>query len=118
MSNNDECIPIEVCKLPGTMRVTRPALALAEQFQASVPAGWIVAFSWHDGERVRASKDAPWVDNGPGMHLGAYRIQQIPEQAICRAGSLHYAILVREETLANHPQKTIDVDELDHVVLR
>ena len=118
MSNDDERVPIEVCRLPGTMTVTRPALTLAEQFQASIPAGWIVVLSWHDGERVRISKDAPWVDNGPGMHLGAYRIQQIPEQSICRAGSLCYAILIRDEILANHPLKTIDVDELGHVIIR
>ena len=118
MSNDDERVPIEVCRLPGTMTVTRPALTLAEQFQASIPAGWIVVFSWHDGERVRTSKDAPWVDNGPGMHLGAYRIRQIPEQSICRAGSLCYAVLIRDEILANHPQKTIDVDELGHVIIR
>ncbi len=110
MSDDDGRIPIEFCRLPGTIMVTPPALALAEQFQASVPAGWVVAFSWHDGERVRASKDAPWVDKGPGMHLGAYRIQQIPEQAICRAGSLSYAVLIRDEILATHPHKTIDLE--------
>ena len=118
MPDNDELIPLEACTLPGTISVTRSALEYAARFQTAVPSGWIAAFSWHDGERVRASKDLPWVDNGSGVHLGAYRTKQIPEEAIYRSGSLHYAVLIRKEIVESHPQKTIDLDDSGRVVLR
>ena len=118
MPDDNEGVSIEGCTLPGTIRVTRPALELAERFLAAVPAGYIVAFSWHDGERVRASKDSSWVDNGPGMGLGAYRIGQIPEEAIYHSGSFRYAVLIRPEIVDAHPEKIIDLDGPRSVVLR
>lgn len=116
-SDDDERVPLEACTRPGTIKVTDRALKLAERFQAAVP-GWIVAFSWYDGSRTRASKDAPWVNTGPGLDLGAYRIGQIPEEAIYRAAGLKYAVLIRKEILKKHPERIIDLDESGNLVLR
>lgn len=118
MPSDDERVPLEACTPPGTIKVTDRALRLAEQFQASVPAGWIVAFSWHEGERRRASKDAPWEDMGPGLDLGAYRICQIPEEAVCHMGTLSYAVLIWKEIVESHPEKTIDLNEAGNVIFR
>ena len=118
MSNDDERVPLEACTLPGTIKVTPAALKLAEQFQAAVPVGWIVAFSWHDGQRIKANKDAPWVDMGPGLGLGAYEIGGIPEEAIYHSGSLRYAVLIRKEIVDSHPEGLIDLDGPRSVVLR
>lgn len=118
MTNDDGPIPLEACTLPGTITVTGGALALAERFHAAVPFGWIVAFSWHDNERVRASKDAPWEEKGPGIGLGAYQIGQIPEEALYNAGALSYAVLISKEVVENHPERTIDLDESGKVVFR
>ena len=59
MSDDDEPVPLDECALPDPIRVTGPALELAKQFQAALPAGYIVVFNWFDGQRERASKDAP-----------------------------------------------------------
>lgn len=71
---------------------------------------------WVDGRRTRASEDAPWEDEGPGLDLGAYRVGQIPQEAIYRAGSLGYAVLMRKEIVDSHPNKTIDLDEGGNLV--
>ena len=117
MSSDDEPVPLEACAPPGTIKVTERALQRAALFQASVPSGWIVAFSWVEGRRMRASKDAPWVDQGPGLDLGAYRIGQIPEEAIWNSGPLRYAVLIWKNIIDSHPKKTIDLDERGNPVL-
>ncbi len=118
MTSNDESVPLEACTLPDTIKVTEPALELAKQFQASVPAGGIVAFFWYDGRRERASKDAPWVDKGPGLELGAYEIGDIPKEAIYHSGSFPYAVLIRKEIVDNHPERTIDLIGPRRIILR
>ena len=118
MASDDESVSLEACTLPGTIKVTEPALELARQFQASIPVGWIVAFSWYDGRGERASKDAPRVDKGPGLGLGAFEIGDIPEEAIYHAGSFRYAVLIRKEIVENHPQRTIDLDERGNTTLK
>lgn len=117
MSNDDEPVPLEACTLPGTINVTDRALRLAERFQAAVPSGWIVAFSWCEGRRMRANKTAPWVDQGPGLDLGAYRVAQIPEEAVYQTGSLSYAVCIWKEIVESHPERTIDLDERGNPVL-
>jgi hypothetical protein len=52
------------------------------------------------------------------MDLGAYRIGQIPEEAIYHEGSFRYAVLIRQEIVDAHPEKTIDLDGPRRVVLR
>ena len=52
------------------------------------------------------------------MHLGAYKDYQIPSEAIYRAGGLRFAVLIREETVLDHPERTIDLDERGNPVLR
>lgn len=94
---------------PGTIRVTEAALELAKKFQASIPAGWIVVFRWYDGRRERASKEAPWVDMGPGLDLGTFQTGDIPEKAFYHAGSFRYAVLIRADIVESHPLKTIDL---------
>ena len=116
MSSDDEPVPLDACTLPGTVNVTDRALQLAKRLQAGVPSGWIVAFSWYEGSRMRASKDAPWVDQGPGLDLGAYRVGQIPQEAIYHAGSLSYAVLIWKGIVESHPNKTIDLDESGKLV--
>ena len=118
MSSDNERVPLEACTLPGTIKVTRPALELAEKFQASIPAGWIVVFDWYDWGRTRASKDAPWIETGPGLDLSAFRIDQIPAQAIYRAEALRYAVLIPKKVVDSHPEKLIDLDGPRSVVLR
>ena len=118
MSRDDEGISLEACTPPGAVRVTSPALNLAERFQASIPLGWIVAFIWYDGQRTRASKNSPWVDVGPGMGLGTYRIGDIPEEAVHHAGSFRYAVLIPKKVVDDHPQKLIDLDGPRSVILR
>jgi hypothetical protein len=117
MSSDNDPVPLEACTPPGTIDVTDRALKRAAQFQSSVPLGWIVAFSWYEGSRSRASKDAPWVDQGPGLDLGAYRIGQIPKEAICHTDSLSYAVLIWKEIVDRHPKRTIDLDERGNPVL-
>jgi hypothetical protein len=118
MSSDDDAIPSEFCTRPGTITVTRPALDLAQQFQTSVPAGWMVAFIWYDGQRERASKDAPWVDVGPGLGLGTYRTGDIPAEAVYQAGSLRYGVIMQQAVVDRHPEKTIDLDTRGNPVLR
>ena len=110
--------PLEECTRPGTIQVTPRALDFAKRFQAAVPAGLIVVFSWYDDERGRASKDASRVDKGSGLDLWAYRVEQIPEQAVYHAGSFPYAILIPRAVVESHPRKTIDLDGPRNVVLR
>ena len=116
--NDDDPIPLKECALPGTVKVTSRALELAERFQAAIPTGWIVVFNWFDGGRTRVGKDAPWINTGPGLDLGAYRTSDIPEEAVYHEGSFRYAVLIREDVIESHPQKTIDVSELDHIVFK
>ena len=118
MSSPEESVPIVECAPPGTVAISPAAMALAERFQAAVPAGFIVAFSWHDGERVRASKDAPWVDKGPGVGLGAYRTIQIPEEAVCHSSSINYAVLIRQAVLDDHPEKRVYLDDTGRMILK
>ena len=118
MPNDDEHVPLPSCTLPGTIKVMPAALELAKQFQASIPAGWIVVFRWYDGRRERTSKDAPWVDKGPGLGLGTFEIGDIPEEAVYQAGSFHYAVLIRKEIVDNHPERTIDLIGPREVILR
>ena len=118
MSSGGEIVFLEACTPCGTIKVTDSALRLAERFQASVPAGWIAVFSWFDGRQIRAGNDAPCIDQGAGLGLGAYRIEQIPNEAICYAGSLSYAVCIRRDIVDSHPEKTIDLDEAGHVILR
>lgn len=118
MPSDDERVSLEACTLPGTIKVTDRALQLAERFQTAVPSGWIVSFSWYDGGRTRASKDAPWEDTGPGLDLGGYRVGQVPEEAIYHAGSLSYTVLISKEVVESHPERTIDLDESGKLVLR
>jgi hypothetical protein len=117
MSEDNECVSIKGCTLPGTINVTPQALDLAKRFQTAVPSGYIVTFSWYDGERVRASKTAPWVDNGPGIDLGAYSVEQIPEEAVYQAGSFRYAVLIRKDVVDRYPNKTIDLDASGNPIL-
>ena len=98
--------------------MTPRALDLAKRFQADAPAGLIVVFSWYDGERVRAGKDAPWADKGSGLDLWAYRVEQIPAEAVHHEGSFRYAVLVPKEVIESHPQGTIDLDGSRNVILR
>lgn len=118
MSSDDDAVPLEYCTRPGTIKVTPSALALAQQFQAAVPAGWMVAFIWYDGQRQRASKDAPWVDVGPGLGLGTYRASDIPAEAVYQAGPLRYGVIVQQEVVDRHPEKTIDLDARGNPILR
>lgn len=118
MTDDDVPVPLEACTLPGTIKLTDRALKLAEEFQTAVPSGWIMAFASYEGSRMRASKDAPWVDTGPGIDLGGYKIGQIPAEAVYRHGSLSYAVLISKEMVASHPEKTIDLDDAGKIVLR
>lgn len=118
MSADNEPISLKACALPGTIEVTRSALMQAERLQTVVSAGAIVAFFWADGRRMKANKDAPWVDQGSGLDLGAYRNTQIPEEAVFTAGSLRYAVLIRKEILDTYPDKVIDADEAGKIILR
>lgn len=111
MSHDDDPVPLIYCTAPGSIKVTQRALGRAEQFQASIPGGWMVAFMWYDGQKKRASKEAPWIDVGPGLGLGTFRIGDIPEVAIYHAGSFRYAVIIQKEIVEQHPQKTIDLDE-------
>ena len=117
-SGDDEPVPLASCTLPGTITLTPATLDLARRFGAAIPAGWIVAFGWHDWSGVRASKDAFLVETGPGLDLGAYRLTQVPEQAIYHAGSFRYAVVIRREIVASHPRKMIDLDEKGRVDFR
>ena len=58
------------------------------------------------------------MDKGPGLGLGAYKVGDIPEEAIYHAGPFRYAVLIRKEIVASHPQRTIDLDGPRSVVLR
>ncbi len=118
MSNDDEAVPLEACTLPGTIEVTGAALEFAKQFQASIPAGWIVVFSWLDGRKTRASNDTPWIDLGPGLGVGAYRNNQIPQEAIYHDGAFRYAVLISTEIVEDHPERLIDLDGPRSVVLK
>ena len=75
-------------------------------------------FTWYDGQRERASKNAPWVDKGPGLGVGAYKNGDIPKEAIYHAGSFRYAVLIRQEIVEGHPERLIDLDGPRSVVLR
>ena len=118
MSGDDKPVPLEACTRPGTIKVTPRALESAQPFASALPAGWIVAFDWYDGRRVRAGKDAPWVDTGPGVDVGAFKTSQIPKEAVYRDGPFPYAVLIRKEIVDGHPQKTIDLDAGGHMVFR
>ena len=118
MSSDSDAIPVEACAPPGTIRVTDRALKRARQFQDAVPFGWISTFLWCDGREKRASKDAPWEDQGPGLDLGAYRVEQIPKEAVCTAGSLKYAVCISKDIIDSHPERTIDLDKTGSLVLR
>ena len=103
---------------PGTIKVTPRALERAQPFASALPAGWIVAFDWYDGQRMRAGKDAPWVDMGPGVDIGAYKTSQIPTGAIYREESFPYAVVIRKEIVEAHPDRIIDLDAGNHMVFR
>ena len=118
MSADDEPVSLKGCAFPGTVKVTRSALMQAERFQTVVPAGWIVTFFWSDGQRMKANKDAPWVDLGPGLDLGAYRNTQIPEEAVFTGESLRYAVLILKEILDAYPEKVVDADATGKIILR
>lgn len=75
-------------------------------------------FNWFDGIETKANKDAPWVDEGPSLDLGAYRIGQIAEEAIYHAGSFRYAVLIRKDIIESHPEKTIELDARGRPILR
>jgi hypothetical protein len=117
-SDNNGRIPLDTCAMPGTLAVTPPALDLAKQFQASVPTGWIVTFNWFDGGRTQANRNAPWVETGAGLDLCAYKIGQIPDEAVHYADRFRYAVLIGQKTVAKYPQKTIDLDEAGNPILR
>ncbi len=116
-SEDDEAVPLSECALPGTLTVTDRAIGLAKRFQAAVPSGYIVAFSWYDWGKSRANKDAPWVETGPGLDLGAYKIHQIPQAAVWSEDTFRFAVLIRPDVLAAHPAKTIDFNSAGKVVL-
>jgi hypothetical protein len=115
--SDDEPIPLAACTLPNTILVTDRALKLAEQFQASIPSGWIASFAWFEGRGVRASKDAPWQDQGAGLDLCAYRIGEIPAEALYHAGTFSYAVLIWKNIVDSHPKRTIDLDDRGNPVL-
>lgn len=118
MSGDDEPVPLEACTRPGTIKVTQRALERAHPFASGLPAGWMVAFHWSDGQRMRVSKDAPWIEMGPGVDLGAYKASQLPSEAIYREGPFPYAVLIRKTIVDAHPEKTIDLDAGGHMVFR
>ena len=115
---SDERVSLEVCALPNSLTVTRRAVRRAERFQSVLRPGRIVVFSGYDSSWMRASEDAPWVDTGPGVDLQAYWVEQIPEEAIWRAGSLRYAVLISRQLVDSLPERTIDLDETGRPVLR
>ena len=116
MVGDDKPVPLEACTRPGRIKVTLRALGSAQPFASALPAGWIAAFGWYDGQRMRASKDAPWVETGPGVDVGAYKASQIPVEAIYREGPFPYAVLIRKEIVEAHPDRTIDLDAGNHMV--
>ena len=114
---DNECVPLEACTFPGEIKLTPRAMEYLTRFNSNVPAGWIAAFDWYDEGRFKASKDSPWIETGPGLDLGAFRTNQIPEEAVYRSGSLRYAILIWKRIVDSYPQKTIDLDDRGNPIL-
>jgi hypothetical protein len=70
-------------------------------------AQWVAGFLWHSKRSMRANKNSEWIDEGPGIDLAGYRVNELPENTIETRDGLPVAFVIPRDIVDSSAAKRI-----------
>lgn len=110
--------PLSYYTPPGIVRVSPEAVKMARDLDYTVRRlpnvrDPLVAFDWSTRRSTRAGPDAPEVEHGPGLVLGAGERSDAPSEAIQTVDGLAFTVMIPREVYERSRERLIDVDKAD-----
>ncbi len=104
MSSSDQLIPNHLGSL------TDSAIAVMTPFASGLQARWIAGFYYYTSSKFRQKDGADWIEQGPGIGLGAFERKSIGRQNIHMVNGLEFIIQIPIEIWNKAPRGFIDID--------
>jgi hypothetical protein len=108
----------------GVVKVSNAALELGRAVGAAgrrrLPGkDWVVQFHWYLSQRYRYP-DTDWVEEGPGLDVGASERSEIPPDRIAVIDGLEFAVAIPKDICEAATERLIDVagDGTTKLILR